>query len=121
MSKYKAYPTAEMNAPHERVIENCGSVIRAVYNSSASAILTTEECRVINMMLETINDNSEMFEEETGEILGILGDGTKRMNGLHTVLGAFDVDANGVATKPEEEKIHWEKLRPKKSGLNLVE
>lgn len=106
--KTKAYPQVE---PHVRLKNgNLGPQ----FKGSVVCMLDHNETSFLNSIMESILSNipeadAEEFEQEFDLFMSILESGTKRMNRFHEFMGAFDVGDNGKLTKPESEKIDWDK------------
>lgn len=108
----KAYPKTE---PMERALYKGLSVQRDIYESSAGAIITHKE---MDLLASLFSAYAVDFNEEQDGVLvevqdmvdGLLKSGEERMNNLHQVLGAFDIDSIGRISKPNSEKIDWDAI-----------
>jgi hypothetical protein len=112
ISMIKAYPKTE---PMERALYKGLSVQRDIYESSAGAIITHKE---MDLLASLFSAYAVDFNEEQDGVLvevqdmvdGLLKSGEERMNNLHQVLGAFDIDSIGRISKPNSEKIDWDAI-----------
>lgn len=82
------------------------------WRGSVSALLVQEEVEHLISILECLcgrddvsDDLSEDIDDLQSIILGIMRNGEARMQGLHGILGAYDLHESGRISKPDSEKV----------------
>lgn len=103
-------------------------VWRQQYRGAASAILLQEEVEHLQGLLDDLFGHEELTESLSGEIEGlqdqvnaIAANGVRRMNEMHTILGAYELHPNGELSKADSEKVDYSNYRsPYAPPLELV-
>lgn len=97
------------------------------YRGTAAAILLQEEVENLKTIVEKLYDErmpedlDPVLEEIQSHIEAILTAGVSRMVAMHSLLGAYDMDAEGQVSKAESDRIDWSKYpRPHEPHLKLV-
>ena len=121
MSGFKVYPTNNAGIPSEEYEHGGRRAHRDIYESHAAAIMAMSEVEFVLSALDEVDASVNGIEETIDNIRSILHASKNRMDQLHAFLGAFDVSESGKLTKPDSEKIPWEKLIKKQPALKLVD
>lgn len=103
MSMAKVYPqfVPSTQVHHEAY----GKAFGDKFKGHAECILTQSNIDFISAFLENMEGSTNQSFEP---LLCILEEGKKRMQDLHSLLGAFDSDVSSdMLTKPDSELINW--------------
>lgn len=102
MSANKFYP--EQNPSHYAISEGM-QVTRTTFRGCAVGILDHSDIQILEIIM--VNTESE---EHSEWIYELISKSKERMQNLHNVLGAFDVGNDGSPSKPDSERIDWDKF-----------